>query len=179
VGTPLDVSGMTLLHVDVFPTSTIDVGLKLVTVAHGESTGWVSLGTLTANQWNSVNIPLTSFVMSAMTDVKQVGFVTTASFGTFYMDNLYFYKSATAINSVYADKSIVVYPTTVSNQLNIKSEKEMNQVVVRNLLGQDLKSISVSGLEKSIDLSTLTAGNYFVTVKLATGLVSTYKIVKL
>jgi len=179
VGTPLDVSTMTQLHVDVFPTSTMDVGLKLVTVAHGESTGWVSLGTLTANQWNSVNIPLTSFVMTANTDVKQVGFVTTASFGTFYMDNLYFYKSATALNSVYADNSILVYPTTVSKNLNIKSEREMNQVVVRNLLGQDLKSISVSGLEKSIDLSTLTAGNYFVTVKLATGLVSTYKIVKL
>lgn len=179
VGTPLDVSTMTQIHVDVFPTSTMDVGLKLVTVAHGESTGWVSLGTLTANQWNSVNIPLTSFVMTANTDVKQVGFVTTASFGTFYMDNLYFYKSATALNSVYADNSIVVYPTTVSKNLNIRSEKEMNQVIVRNLLGQDLKSISVSGLEKSIDLSTLTAGNYFVTVKLATGLVSTYKIVKL
>lgn len=117
--------------------------------------------------------------MTAKTDVQQVGFVTTASFGTFYMDNLYFYASATAVNNVYADKSIVLYPTAVSKNLNIKSENEMNQVVVRNLLGQDLKSISVSGFEKSIDLSILKSGNYFVSVKLANGLVSTYKIVKL
>ena len=178
-GTPLDVTNMTQIHVDVFPVSTIDIGLKLVTVAHGESAGWVSLGTLIPNQWNSVNVPLSSFIMSAKTDVKQVGFVTTNSFGTFYIDNLYFNDGTTAVNSLYADKSISIYPTSVSNNLNIKSETEMSQVIVRNLLGQNLNTFAVSGLEKSIDLSKLSSGNYFVSVKLATGLVSTYKVVKL
>jgi len=37
----------------------------------------------------------------------------------------------------------------------------------------------VSGLAKNIDLSALSAGNYFVTVKLANGLSVTQKIVKL
>lgn len=177
-GTLLDVSSMSQLHVDVFPTSTMDIGLKLVTAAHGESTGWVSLGTLTANQWNSVNVPLTSFTLANKTDIKQVGFVTTGSFGTFYMDNLYFHTGATAINSVYADKSISVYPTTVSDMLSVKSEIELSKVVVSNLVGQNIKSMSAAGFEKSIDLSDLTSGNYFVTVSLKSGLVSTYKIVK-
>lgn len=179
VGTPLDVTNMTQIHVDVFPTSTMDVGLKLVTVAHGESTGWVSLGVLTPNQWNSVNIPLSSFIMTAKTDIKQVGFATTNSFGSFYVDNLYFHDGTTAIQSVYADKSIIVYPTSVVDNVIVKSEKEMSQVIIRNLLGQDLKTIAVSGLEKSIDLSSLSSGNYFVSVKLSNGLISTYKVIKL
>jgi|GEM_PF-2095671 len=178
VGTPLDATSMSQLHVDVFPTSTMDIGLKLVTVGHGESTGWVSLGTLTPNQWNSVNVPLTSFVLANKTDIKQVGFVTTGSFGTFYMDNLYFHTGATAINNVYADKSISVFPTNVKDMMTVKSEKEMTKVTISNLVGQHIKTISVAGFEKSINVSDLTSGNYFVSVSLKSGLVSTYKIVK-
>ncbi|MDD3322077.1 MAG: BACON domain-containing carbohydrate-binding protein [Paludibacter sp.] len=179
VATPLDVTDMAQIHVDVFPASTIDVGLKLVTVANGESAGWVSLGTLTPNQWNSVNVPLSSFVMSAKTDIKQVGFVTTNSFGTFYIDNLYFHDGTTSVNNINADKSISVYPTTISDKLNIKSEKEINEVVIRNLLGQTLQIVSVNGFEKSINLNSLSSGNYFVTVKLSNGQLSTQKFVKL
>lgn len=177
--TPLNASDMTQLHVDVFPTSAMDIGLKLVSLPpYGESEGWVSLGTLIPNQWNSVNVPLSTFLMLSKTTIQQVGFVTTNSFGSFYMDNLYFHTGATAVNNVYADKSIVVYPTTVLNKLNIKSENEMTQVVVRNLVGQDIKTVSISGYQGSIDLSDLSSGNYIVTVSLINGLSSTRKIVK-
>lgn len=177
-GTPLNVTDMSYIHVDVFPTSTMDIGLKLVTVAHGESTGWVSLGTLIPNQWNSVNIALTSFILANKTDIQQVGFVTTGSFGTFYMDNLYFHTGATAVKNVYADKSISVYPTTVTNMVNVKSENELSKVVINSLSGQNIETFSVAGFEKSIDLSNISSGNYFITVTLKSGLVSTYKIVK-
>jgi hypothetical protein len=176
-GTPLNVSDMTQLHVDVFPTSAMEIGLKLVSLPpYGESEGWVSLGTLIPNQWNSVNVPLSTFLMLSKTTIQQVGFVTTNSFGSFYMDNLYFHTGATAVNNVYADKSIVVYPTTVTNKLNIKSEKEMSQVVVRNLVGQDIKTVTISGLESSIDLSDLSSGNYLVIVSQKTDLVQLKKL---
>lgn len=179
VGTPLDVSAMNQLHVDVFPTSTIDVGLKLVTVGHGESTGWVSLGTLTANQWNSVNVPLTSFVMTAKTDVKQVGFVTTASFGTFYMDNLYFYASATAVKSVYKNEFVKIFPSAAKSELNLISDVEVNQVVISNLVGQTIQSVKINSLQKTIDVSNLSAGNYFMSIQLVNGQSVNRKFIKL
>lgn len=70
------------------------------------------------------------------------------------------------------------YPNPVHNKLNIKSEEEISEVIIRDLTGQTLKTILVNSLEKSIDLSTVVSGNYFVTVKLANGLLSTQKIVK-
>lgn len=179
----LTITGMTKLHFDIYPgTDAAGATMKYCVTPTG---AWnvlptpTNYGTLTANVWNSFEIPVSSLASGASTLPIQVGFGTFSGPGTFYIDNLYFHTGATAIENVYADKSIVVYPTSVSGNLNIKSEKEMSQVIVRNLLGQDLKTIAVSGLEKSIDLSTLSAGNYFVTVKLTTGLVSTYKIVKL
>jgi hypothetical protein len=91
--TPIDISSMAYLHVDIYPTSTFDLGIKLVTVSHGETSGFLSLGTLTANQWNSKDVLLSAYGVSNLADLKQVGFSTPGSAGTFYMDNLYFYKA--------------------------------------------------------------------------------------
>jgi hypothetical protein len=55
----------------------------------------------------------------------------------------------------------------------------INVITVRNLLGQSIKSVVVNGNEQTVDLSAVTAGNYFVTVKLANGQQATQKIVKL
>jgi hypothetical protein len=178
-GTPLDITDMNYVHVDVYPLSTIDVGLQFVTVTP-TAANWVSLGTLTANQWNSKDIPLTSFTNSVKTDLKQVGFVTTNSFGTFYMDNLYFFNDGTTgISKVVSENGISCYPNPVRDRLNVSAKSEISQVIVRNLLGQTVKTVTVNGIEKSIDVSAVSAGNYFLTVKLANSQQSTQKIVKL
>lgn len=178
LGSNVNAGTMTKLHVDVYTEN--ETALQVTTISPGTPNKefLVTLTPLTLNQWNGFDVSLSSFTGVDKADVFQFKFVGSGG-KTVYIDNLYFHDGTTAIDKVYADKSIIVYPTSVSNNLNIKSEKEMSQVIVRNLLGQDLKTIAVSGLEKSIDLSALSAGNYFVTVKLATGLVSTYKIVKL
>jgi len=179
MGTPLNASTMSQLHVDVFPTSTMDIGLKIVTISNGESTGWVSLGTLTANQWNSVNVPLTSFVMTAKTDVKQVGFVTTASFGTFYMDNLYFHTGATAVKNVYENESVKIYPSAAKSTLYLKSDIDVNQIVISNLVGQTIQSVKINSMQKTVDVSNLSAGNYFMSIQLLNGESVNRKFIKL
>jgi len=179
VATPLDVTGMTQIHVDVFPTSTMDIGLKLVTVAHGESTDWVSLGTLTANQWNSVNIPLSSFVITAMTDIKQVGFVTTNSFGTFYMDNLYFFNGApSAISNVIEDNGVKCFPGVAKDFLMVTAEKEISEVSILNLVGQTIKSVAINSNSTKITLNDIVSGQYLVRIKLVNGQVGTTKFLK-
>ena len=179
-GTPLDITSMTNVHIDVYPLSTIDIGLQLVTIAHGGSTGWVSLGALTPNQWNSKDIALSNFIMTAKTDLQQVGFVTTATFGTFYMDNLYFYNDGTtALSNVISENGITCYPNPIMNNVTVSAKTEINQVSIHNLLGQTVKSTYIHGLNKTIDLSDLASGNYFITLKLANGQLTTQKLVKL
>ena len=156
----------------------MDIGLQIITVTP-TTANWVSLGTLTVNQWNSKDIPLTSFTNSVKTDLKQVGFITTASFGTFYMDNLYFWKDpATSVANV-ETSTVKCYPSQVTDRFNVKAETEISQVTVRNLLGQSVKSVAVNSNEQSIDLSAVSSGNYFVTVKLVNGQSATQKIIKL
>jgi len=176
--TPFDATGMTLVHVDVYPISTMTISIQVITVTT-TTANWVSLGTLTPNQWNSIDVPVTSFTNSVKTDIKQVGFQTTASLGTFYVDNIYFYNDlGTGVNQV-ATNSVKCYPSQVTDWLNVKADTEINQVVVHNLLGQSVKSVVVNSNEQSIDLSAVSAGNYFVTVKLANGQSATQKIIKL
>lgn len=177
LGLSVNCGTMVKLHVDVYTEN--ETALQVTPISDSPVAEFlVALAPLTLNQWNSFDVPLTSFTGVDKTDIFQFKFVGSGG-KTVYIDNLYFHDGTTAIESVYADKSITVYPTSVSKNLNIKSEREMSEVIVRNLLGQDLKTIAVSGLEKSIDLSTLSAGNYFVTVKLTTGMVSTQKFIKL
>ncbi len=179
VTTPLDVSGMTYVHVDVFPTTTLTVSIQLITV--GTTTAnWVSLGTLTTSQWNSIDVPVSSFTNSEKTDIKQVGFQTTACLGTFYMDNLYFYNgTATGLTSASVENGISCYPNPITNKVTVSAKTEISQIIIRNLLGQSVKTASVNGLEKTIDLSDVASGNYIISLKLANGQFATQKIVKL
>ena len=175
----LDVTDMNFVHVDVFPLSTLDIQLQLQTIT-ATTANWVSLGTATVNQWNSFNIPLSSFTNASKTDLKQVGFRTNASMGTFYMDNLYFYNDGTTgISNLVSENGISCYPNPVTDRLTINAKSEISQVVVRNLLGQTVKTVSVNGLHRSIDVSAITAGNYFVSVRLTNGQTVTQKFIKL
>lgn len=175
--TTVNASTMTHVHVDVYTEN--ETLLKMSPISENPTKEFqVELTPIVLNAWKGYDIPLTSFTGVDKSKIFQFIFVGSGG-KTVYIDNLYFHDGTTGVNNVYADKSIKLFPTTVSKNLNIKSEREMNQVVVRNLVGQDLKSFNVSGLEKSIDLSNLSSGNYLVSVKLENGLVSTYKIVKL
>lgn len=103
-----------------------------------------------------------------------------ATGGTSYIDNISFSDGTTAVKTVSADiNAITCYPNPAINQINISAKSEISQVIVRNLLGQSVKTIAVNGLKKTIDLSTISSGNYFLTVKLADGQFTTQKIVKL
>lgn len=105
---------------------------------------------------------------------------TRTSGGTIYIDNISFSDGTTAVKSVTADiNAITCYPNPIINQINVSAKSEISQVIVRNLLGQSVKTVTVNALEKTIDLSTISSGNYFLTVKLADGQLSTQKIVKL
>lgn len=96
-----------------------------------------------------------------------------------YWDNISFNSNIPDDISMKKVEKISLYPNPVSDQLVIKSEKEIRQVIVRNLLGQTIKSEMVNCKDASVDISCLSTGNYIVVVKYITGEVSTQKIIKL
>ena len=176
--TPIDISAMTKLHVDVYPLTTTTMDYGFVTQPANPS----KTLSLTTGQWNSIDLTLadlkTSFSAADFTQVKQIGFWNVS--GTFYIDNIYFFNDAlTGLSEVAIANGVNCYPNPIVNTLRISAKSEINQVIVRNLLGQSVASVMINGLTKTIDLSNVASGNYFVTVKLANGQFSTQKIVKL
>ncbi len=176
LGSHVDASTMTKLHIDIYPTTETVVHITPISPGHELST---NVGTLIANQWNSFNISLTSFTGVVMSDVFQFKF-DTGTGGTFYMDNLYFFNdTATGLTNVESANGINCYPNPVTDKLNISAKSDISLVIVRNLLGQTVKQITLTGIQGSINLDEIASGNYFVTVKLTNGQLSTQKLIKL
>jgi hypothetical protein len=173
---PVDASAMNKLHVDIWtPNETV---VRITPISPGKELP-TALVPLTQNVWNSYDIELSAFtgvVYSNLIQFKLDG-------GTgkiFYMDNLYLYNDlGTSLSDVTASYGITCYPNPTVDNFTVSAKSEISQVSVRNLMGQSVKSVTVNSLNKTIDLTGVSAGNYFITVKLATGSVSTYKIVKL
>ena len=99
---------------------------------------------------------------------------------TFYMDNLYFYNdNTTSLSNTENSTSINCFPNPVMDKLTVSAQSEISEVTVRNLLGQSVKSAIINSTSSSIDLSDVSAGNYFVSIKLVNGQASTQKFIKL
>jgi hypothetical protein len=176
MGSAVDASLLTTLHVDIFPVD--ETNIRITPISPGKEFSIV-LTPLTAGQWNSFNIPLSSFTDVVLTNIIQ--FKLDGGTGkSFYMDNLYFSDDiSTGLSGLEISKSINCYPNPFTNQLTVTANSEMTDVLVRNLLGQKVIAAKVNGLAKSIDLSSIVTGNYFITVKLANGQEITQKVIKL
>ncbi len=175
LGSHVNAGTMTKLHIDVFTEN--ETSLKITPISTGKEF-LVSLAPLALNTWNSFDIPLTSFTGVVMSDVFQFKFEGSGG-KTVYIDNLYFHNGTSAVSELKENVLVSMYPNPVQDQLIIKSALEINQVIVRNLLGQNVKSFMMNSREASIDLNGISAGNYFITLKLANGQSSTQKFVKL
>lgn len=95
-----DLSGMQYLHIDMWTADATAVSVTPVNGSGSPAEHLVALTPITAGQWNSYDIPLTSFTSSGMSlgDVIQMKFDgqagTTPS--TIYLDNIYFYRTGPA-----------------------------------------------------------------------------------
>jgi Secretion system C-terminal sorting domain/GEVED domain len=69
------------------------------------------------------------------------------------------------------------YPNPVKDILNLSYTKEISNVSIHNLLGQEVMTKSINASQSKIDMSNLTNGTYLVKVTVD-GLVKTLKVVK-
>jgi len=132
------------------------------------------------NQWEELTFDLTSRIGQTITRITLIPDNSTVrtSQRISYWDNISFNSNkANAIISP-IDASIQLYPNPFSDRLQIKSEHQINQVIIHDLLGQNIKVININSNDADIDLSQLATGNYFATIKLDDGRICTQKIVK-
>ncbi|AXG69999.1 hypothetical protein KORDIASMS9_02228 [Kordia sp. SMS9] len=78
----------------------------------------------------------------------------------------------------FEETSFSMYPNPTTGQLHIESTKEIETVRVYNLVGQQVKVITLQTHQKMIDISELKTGSYFVNVQDTSGNTYTKLIVK-
>nr|WP_315149798.1 hypothetical protein [uncultured Flavobacterium sp.] len=91
-GTSVNVSGMEFIHMDVWTADLAKIETSLISKTSGEKP---VVKDLTANQWTSIDIPISAFTSQGLTvaDIFQLKFVGTPwAGGSVFIDNIYFYK---------------------------------------------------------------------------------------
>lgn len=88
-----------------------------------------------------------------------------------------FFTTATLGLEEQSLKGFKLYPNPTKGIISMESEKALNEIKIFNLVGQELMNIKPSKLNSSLDLSSLSAGFYFLKVTTDTDS-GTYKIVK-
>ncbi len=93
----------------------------------------------------------------------------------FFIDN--FKVETTLGTSTFNDKSFAYYPNPVKNVLHLSYNKNITNVAVFNLLGQEVATKSINATQSQIDMSNLSKGTYLVKVT-AENQVKTIKVIK-
>ncbi len=163
-----DISSMTRLHVDIYPTTLASMTIGIVSNGDKKVTK-----TLTPNTWNSIDIALADFIGANLSNVTQIGFWDLN--GAFYMDNLYFYNgSPTAVSKL--DKSdITVYPNPVKSSLFVNGLPQNATVKIFDMRGALL--ISKLNVNEKIDVNNLAKGVYIIQIS-GKNSVTTNKFIK-
>lgn len=93
------------------------------------------------------------------------------------IDDIKLTYEGVAGTDAFSQNGFVSYPNPVTNVLNLKYGKEMQNVTVTNMLGQQVISQKLNAMEAAVDTSNLAKGTYIVTVE-ADKNAKTFKIVK-
>ena len=95
----IDVSNMTKLHIDFWSTNCTAFEVSLINTSPAPTVEQAFTVTPTLGGWSSFDIDLSNYNNIALHNVTQIKLVTTPFGGTpgptVYLDNIYFYKSAT------------------------------------------------------------------------------------
>jgi hypothetical protein len=91
--TSIDVSGMEFIHMDVWTADLQKLETSLISKTNGERP---VVKNLTANQWTSIDIPISAFTSQnafTVADIFQLKLVGTPAGASVFIDNIYFYKT--------------------------------------------------------------------------------------
>ena len=79
-----------------------------------------------------------------------------------YIDNLYFYRSATAGVSDNAALNVSMYPNPAAGVLNLSAANTIEDAIIYNVLGREVMGLNIDSNSAAIDVSGLSSGIYLI-----------------
>lgn len=188
-----NLTDFTRLHFDFYITDTDLVGdvfnVKLVNFNGGSAETSAlevninggSIPQLVANQWVSVDVPITALggVIAnslARNDIAQIG-ITTANVDHVWYDNIYLHKNTVLSNNSFETSKIKIFPNPAKSNFTIDAQENIEKVSVYNLLGQEVVSKNPNTNSLTLDVTNFQSGVYVVKT-IVNGAVSTSRIIK-
>lgn len=188
----VDITGYDSIHFDIYPiNSTIPMRVKIAGISNQGTL--VTAGTQDA--WNAMDIALTDWEAALkdtdnpdLMNVQNGGFWLFQATGyerTFFLDNVFFYKTRTeestgpATGLDAATMQNLVSVTTEGHSVMLSSETPMNAIQVYSLSGQHVIALQDAGCTATVDLPSEQSGIYLIKVLLADGETVTKKILNM
>ena len=172
----IDATEMTHFHIDYWIAGDLLVGqtmnTKWIDYAGGttEATFFQDYNTgPEAGTWKSREIKISDLNGgNTRSDLAELVLTFSAAFAArpakVYIDNVYFYRAATAsINDL--KSNVNVYPNPVENTLNVSAGDVVDSVTIFDLTGREVLRATPNAAAFSLDVSSLNKGLYLVTVK--------------
>lgn len=131
--------------------------------------------TPTLNGWNHIAVPISSFTgLTSKKNISQLVFSSVpAGTSIVYLDNVLFSKKPSVGVSSIAQETIGVFPNPASNNLNITTKNNIQDIAIYNALGQVVLTITPNTNTVNVDITSLPNG--FYTVKASINGVDTFK----
>ena len=186
LGQTIDATNMTHFHIDYWLAGDLLTGQTMNTKwsnhsgGNGETSSFQDYNAAPeVGSWKSRDIDITALTGDTSRDELAQLIISLAAAGgtypsTIYIDNVYFYKEATAsINDI--EINVNVYPNPVKDILNVISAESIDVVRIFDLTGRVVKQatpnkanfdLDVADLSNGVYLVKLNAGNKEVTTKL-------------
>ncbi|MGS2725906.1 T9SS type A sorting domain-containing protein [Psychroserpens sp. BH13MA-6] len=82
-----------------------------------------------------------------------------------------------SVNSFENANAFTYYPNPVNNELQLRAQKDIQDVAVYNMLGQEVIRTAPNAVESTVDMNGLSQGAYFVQVTID-GVTETVRVVK-
>ncbi|WP_397362509.1 T9SS type A sorting domain-containing protein [Olleya sp. R77988] len=86
-------------------------------------------------------------------------------------------EATAGVNDFNADSLFSYYPNPVSNNLTLNAQKEISNVSVYNMIGQEVYRNAPNSVNNTVDMSNLQSGAYFVKVTID-NVTETVKVIK-
>ncbi len=168
--TPLNVTEMETLHLDMWTADATSVNVFLISTGPEETPFALPI---TPNEWVSYDIPLTEF-----SDVVDLGDVIQFKFDggdgtpTIYLDNLYFFTTPTSAPDISQDE-FNVYPNPARQGEVVMLSTQAKQVEVFDMTGKLIQSFANT---TSVQTEGMKRGVYFMRIQSEKGHIQTSKL---
>jgi len=161
---PLNVTGMDALHVDMWTADATSVNIYCISTGPVETAYALPI---TPNQWVSYDIPVAAFAGVDLADVIQFKFDGGAGTQTLFLDNLYFYigDPLGLNNPTTANNKVTVYPNPVQDGKKVFFSKDVQSVQVYDAIG----NLVMTSKESALATNGLGNGVYTLRIVLENG----------